>query len=69
MYLKLEPAAGEDIKEAAEIACRVYKRLGVTVEFVFNGITLYANEKWTYDVILNEYGCAIRSGERKEVMG
>lgn len=55
MYLKLEPAAGEDIKEAARIAWHVYQILGVTVQFVFNGVTLYANEKWTYDVILNEY--------------
>ena len=69
MYLRLEPVPGEDIKEAAAIACRVHSLLGVTVEFVFNGVTLYANEKWTYDVILNEYGCAIRSGERKEDLG
>ena len=41
-FIKINFMDGTDIRDACEEACTISKRMGINVEFDFNGVTLWA---------------------------
>jgi hypothetical protein len=62
--LRLQAAAGSDIRDAAESASRVSRQLGVLVVFDFNGVDVHVRLDDRAKDVVDAYHQAITGGRK-----
>lgn len=64
IYLKVEVYGGVSIEAAAGEACILAEKIGINVEFEFNGVTCMAKPWGSSQVLVTNWHAASKEGSR-----